>query len=56
MDDTCSKAQNVLSMKPHFEIAEINDAEVLTSISISAFHTDFKIAGRSTKGGPPEAD
>ena len=43
-------------MKPHFKIAEINDAQVLTLISISAFHTDFEIAGRSTKGGPPGYD
>ena len=43
-------------MKPHFEIAEVNDAQVLTSISISAFHTDFEIAGRNTKGGPPGYD
>ena len=43
-------------MKLHFEIAEVNDAQVLTSISISAFHTDFKVAGRSTRGGPPGYD
>jgi GNAT superfamily N-acetyltransferase len=43
-------------MKPHFEIAEANDAQVLTSISISAFHNDFEKAGRSTKGGPPGYD
>ncbi len=43
-------------MKPHFEIVDIKDAQKLTSISIDAFHTDFVVAGRSTKGGPPGYD
>lgn len=43
-------------MKPHFEIADIKDAQTLTSISIDAFHTDFMVAGRRAKGGPPGYD
>jgi ribosomal protein S18 acetylase RimI-like enzyme len=43
-------------MKAHFETADINDVQKLTSISINAFHTDFMVAGRSTKGGPPGYD
>ena len=43
-------------MKPIFEIAEIDDAMELTAISISAFHTDFEVAGRRSIGGPPGYD
>jgi len=43
-------------MKPVFKLAEIDDADRLTAISISAFHTDFEVAGRSAPGGPPGYD
>ncbi len=43
-------------MKLHFEIADSKDAQKLTLISIDAFHTDFLVAGRKTKGGPPGYD
>lgn len=43
-------------MKPYFKAADIKDARNLTAISIAAFHTDFMVAGRSAKGGPPGYD
>lgn len=43
-------------MKINFESAEIIDAEILTKISIDAFHTDFIVAGRKSIGGPPGYD
>ena len=43
-------------MQPRFIIADIKDAQELTLISIDAFHTDYQIAGRGTKGGPPGYD
>ena len=43
-------------MKPCFETADIDDAPELTAISIDAFHTDARVAGRSATGGPPGYD
>ncbi len=43
-------------MNIHFEIANTFDAKNLTEISIDAFNTDFIVAGRKTKGGPPGYD
>lgn len=43
-------------MEPQFKIADIKDAEKLTSISVDAFHTDYEVAGRREKGGPPGYD
>jgi ribosomal protein S18 acetylase RimI-like enzyme len=43
-------------MNIHFDFANVLDAKKLTIISIDAFHSDFIVGGRKTKGGPPGYD
>ena len=43
-------------MNISFKPAEISDVQLLTKISIEAFHTDFAEAGRKSIGGPPGYD
>ncbi len=39
-------------MNIQFKIAETRDAETLTAVSVSSFHTDVLVGGRKTIGGP----